>query len=109
MVTEDEGWGLFKVARTAIVVLSLLFVAVLLLHGAVNSSIAEKVFVAFSIVAIPVWCLAVLYTTFWPCPKCGKCFATGFVFIFISNIPFRNCCIHCGYEPGTGTRRQDPS
>ncbi len=106
---EDEGWPLFKAARSAIVALVCLFAALLLLQSVVDSNFVEKVMLAFLIVGIPVWCLAVLYTTFWPCPSCGKCFATGFVFIFLSNIPFRNSCIHCGYEPGTGTQREDSS
>ena len=101
---EDEGWPLFRAARSAIVVLLFLFAALLLLQTVVDSRIAEKVLLAFLIVGILIWCLAVLYTTFWPCPNCGKCFATGFVFIFISNIPFRNSCIHCGYEPGAGSK-----
>ena len=106
---EDEGWPLFKRARSAIVVLVLLFAALLFLQSVVDSSIADKVLLGFLIVGTPVWCLAVLYTTFWPCPNCGKCFATGFIFIFLSNIPFRNSCLHCGYEPGTGSKREDAS
>lgn len=106
---EDEGWPLFKAARSVIVGLLFVLAALLFLQGVVDSSIAEKVLLAILIVVVPVWCLAVVYTTFWPCPNCGKCFATGFIFFFLSNIPFRNSCLHCGYEPGTGSKREESS
>ncbi len=106
---EDEGWPLFRTARSVIVALLFVFAALVFLQSVVESSTAEKLLLAIWIVVAPVWCLAVLYTTFWPCPNCGKCFATGFIFIFLWNIPFRNNCFHCGYEPGTGSKQRDTS
>ncbi len=106
---EDEGWPLFKAARTSIVVLFFLLDELLFFQGVVDSGVAEKVLLAVLIVAILIWCLAVVYTTFWPCPNCGKFFATGFILVFLSNIPFRNSCLHCGYEPGSGSKREDAS
>ena len=109
MITEDRGWARFKACRTAILILTVLFVAVLVLQVGVTSNIGDRMISVFWFVGIPLWCLSVLYTTFWPCPNCEKCFATGFVFfVFISNIPFRNDCIHCGYEPEIGSIPKDP-
>jgi len=60
-----------------------------------RESLLYNMFGAFTIICIVVFCIGVLCTTFWPCPKCGKPFNTGRG----GNIPSSKCK-HCGLPFG---------
>ena len=51
---------------------------------------------ATSLVFFAAFGCTVLFTTFWPCPSCGRLFCTKLSFGFRGgNWPFRNTCVHC--------------
>ena len=50
---------------------------------------------ALSCVSFAVFVVVVLYTTYWPCPSCGRPFCTIFTLRRAGNWPFRNTCVHC--------------
>lgn len=108
MSQTDKGWVYFKACRLIIAILVIpLIAAIVFLPAQIDSAITATAITAFMVIGFVLWSASVLYTTFWPCPRCGKCFATGFVFVLVTNIPFRNNCFHCGYEPETGLVRDE--
>ena len=109
MSQQVKGWTYFKACRLVIAVLSIPLIAAIIFPPAqIDSATTATAISAFLVVGLILWSASILYTTFWPCPRCGKCFATGFIFVLVTNIPFRNSCFHCGYEPATGSIREEP-
>ena len=45
---------------------------------------------------IAIFCLSVIYLTFWRCPKCKHFFSMSKE---MGNIPIFDCCGSCGFEP----------
>jgi hypothetical protein len=101
-----DRWRIYKLFRKLLAYSLLSVAAIIILFLVLLDGNRESIFwntsVGLLVLAVVVFVVSVLYTTFWPCPKCGKSFTIRWFGPFVSNIPLFNYCGHCGYEPEKG-------
>jgi len=99
----SRGWKIYKIFRKFLGV-STISIFLLTIYLGSNSSRQDEsllwqaalyVFIFFLVGFI----VSVLYTTFWPCPNCGRSFTIRKLGPFGSNLPIFNYYGKCGYEP----------
>lgn len=92
-----RGWILFK----SFITLSLtsfgcvILCAIILIQINIDTNSLIGKFLLIPLILI--FCFSILWTTFWPCPRCRKPYATEWG----TNIPFLKKCRHCGLPFGT--------
>jgi hypothetical protein len=98
---EDKNiknrWKRFrKILITALIAFVLIPIFAIAANYYGRGSIFYNVFGAFAVICLVIFGVGILYTTFWPCPRCGKPFSTN----WFGNMPF-GTCKHCGLPFGS--------
>lgn len=94
-----RGWMLFRSFR-AVAFISFAWVPILPILGTILKIYPPSIMYSFGravfVISILLFCFAVLWTTFWPCPRCRRPYALGRG----TNFPFLKKCRHCGLPFG---------
>jgi len=88
-------WKRFRFFRKLILISFACVIGLSLLgaaFGNVIGSLNERIILFFIFIAIGIFSLSVIYTTFWQCPRCRKPYATT----WYTDIPFLIECRYCG-------------
>lgn len=95
----ERGWKLFRFFREVAFV-SFPWVAILPILGIILKiyppSIMFSIGVTLFIVSIFLFCMGILWTSLWPCPRCRRPYSRNRT----TNFPFLDKCRHCGLPFG---------